>query len=80
MDNTRGLGGPQNANPTAAEFTTAPGADYVVNSSNLFTINDIGVGGTAMPDIANSLTVSDVPATLLFADGRCIRHRHYSQP
>jgi Hint domain len=57
------------ANPAAAGFTTAPGYDYLVNTSNLFTINDIGPGGTAMPDIANSLTVSDVQATLLFADG-----------
>ena len=70
MDNTRGLVGHRNdSHPSAAAFTIAPGADYLVNSSNLFTINDIGPGETAMPDIANSLTVSDVQATLLFADG-----------
>jgi Hint domain len=55
------------SNPTAASFTTSPGNDYLINGSNLFTIDDIGGGGTAAPDIANSLTLSDVQATLLFA-------------
>ena len=58
-----------NTHQVAAGFTTAPGADYLVNSSNLFTINNIGAGGTATPDIANSLTVSDFQAQLLFAEG-----------
>lgn len=52
-----------------ASFTTAPGDDYVVNSLNLFTIGDIGAGGTASPDIANSLTVSDYRAVLALFDG-----------
>jgi hypothetical protein len=56
------------SNQITSGFTTAPGADYEVNSSNLFTINNIGAGGTATPDVANSLTVSDLQATLLFAD------------
>jgi len=61
--------GTASAHPVAADFTTAPGDDYLVNSANLFTINNIGAGGTATPDIANSLTVSDVQAQLLFAEG-----------
>ena len=46
----------------------AAGTDYFVGSSNPFTITDIGSGGTGTPDIANSLTVSDVQATLLYDD------------
>src|SRR6185437_15154750 len=38
-----------------------------INTSNLFTINKIGSGGTAAPDIANSLTLSDVQAKLVFS-------------
>ncbi|MSP03159.1 MAG: Hint domain-containing protein [Acetobacteraceae bacterium] len=57
------------ANPIASSFTTAPGNDYLINGSNLFTINQIGAGGTASPDFANSLTLSDVQGTLLLADG-----------
>jgi hypothetical protein len=50
-------------------FTTSPGADYSIGSSNPLTINEIGAGGTAAPDIANSLTLSDVQGNLLFHDG-----------
>jgi hypothetical protein len=56
-------------NPSSASFKAFPGNDYVINGSNLFTVNQIGAGGTASPDIANSLTLSDVQATLLLADG-----------
>jgi uncharacterized protein len=55
-------------NQIAAGFTTAPGADYLVNGANNFTIDNIGAGGTATPDVANSLIVSDPQAKLLFAD------------
>ena len=57
------------SNPSPGAFTTAPGNDYVINSSNLFTVGDIGAGGTGMPDIVNSLTVTDVAAQLQLADG-----------
>lgn len=59
-------------NPIAASFTTAPGNDYLVNSANLFTINEIGSHGTVAPDIANSLTLTGTPQAtpiLLFHDG-----------
>ena len=56
-------------NPTSASFTTSPGNDYLVSGSNLFTIGNIGAGGTGSPDIANSLTVSDFQAVLQLADG-----------
>jgi hypothetical protein len=57
--------------PTIASFTTSPGNDYVIGTSksNAFTINNIGAGGTAAPDIANSLTLSDIQGTLSFLDG-----------
>ena len=45
-----------------SSFTSSPGNDYIINSSNLFTINEIGAGGTGSPDIANSLTVSSTNA------------------
>jgi hypothetical protein len=55
--------------PTSAAFTSFPGDDYLIAITDPFTINDIGAGGTSAPDIANSLTVSDVQATLLLTDG-----------
>ena len=56
------------SNQTAAGFITVPGADYLVSGFNNFTISNIGAGGTATPDVANSLIVSDLQAKLLFAD------------
>ena len=58
--------------PTLASFTASPGNDYVISSSNLFTINNIGAGGTNAPDIANSITLSNASisqAKLVFAAG-----------
>ncbi len=57
--------------PALASFIAFPGNDYLINTSNSnqFTIDDIGAGGTAAPDIANSLTLSDIQATLALKDG-----------
>ena len=57
------------SSPSLASLTASPGNDYVINGSNLFTINNIGAGGTAAPNTANSLTLSDVQAKLQFAVG-----------
>jgi hypothetical protein len=56
-------------NASGASFAQSPPNNFIINGSNLFTIDDIGPGGTAAPDIANSLTLSDVQATLLLTDG-----------
>ena len=49
-------------------FTTAPGDDYFVGSSNFVTINNIGTHlGTA--DVVNSLTVTNLNASLQFTPG-----------
>jgi antigen 43 len=52
----------------SSSFTQPPGNDYLIGSSNFLTINNIGAGGTGSPDIANSLTLSDVNGSLLLAD------------
>ncbi len=62
------LNSSNSSHPTTATFT-APGSDFLISGSNLFTINNIGAGGTGTPDIANSLTLSDIQASLLLADG-----------
>jgi antigen 43 len=54
------------ADPAASPGFNATGTDYVVGSSNPFTINDIG--GGALPDVADSLTVTDLQASLLMTD------------
>jgi hypothetical protein len=56
-------------NPTLASFTTGAGNDYVIDITDPYTIIDIGAGGTGTPDIANSLTLSDVQGNLLLNDG-----------
>ena len=54
----------------AASFTVSPGNDYVINSENLFVIDDISANGVT--DVANSVTLSGsmfTQAKLYVADG-----------
>jgi len=55
--------------PASTSFAAFPGNDYLISITDPYTIDDIGAGGTSAPDIVNSLTVSDVEATLLLSDG-----------
>ena len=66
LDQYSGLVRQRRLDPTGQSFKMAPGNDFLIHSSNLFTI---GAGGTASPDTANSVTMTGQAAKLIMAPG-----------